>query len=326
MEKEDYANSYIITEDALRAFRALRFAARFGFQINESTLAAIPDTLIRVSGLSVERVRDELEKILLAPHVSNALNLLIKTNLANTSYRHRENGAYKQVPALPELLHLVGLEQNPKHHRFDAWDHTLAVVNEVPKDLALRWAALLHDIAKGLPGIRALNKHGELSDHGHDVAGIEMVPEILGRLKVSSAIIIRVAWLVRHHMTLPASNRKSVIKWIKRQAKNFRSKEVLADAVRQLLALRRADLLAGKVNPDLTEWAALVNVAEDVLASVPFYSSELAITGGQVAKVLGTGPQVGKFLSNLLERVQGGQLVNSADALTSALQARANRG
>ncbi len=312
-------------EDALRPYRAVRFAARYGFRVDEDTQGAIPDMLHRVSGLSVERVRDELEKTLLAPHAAEGLALLVQSGLADTTCCHRENGISRQVNVLPELQHLVGLPQNPRYHRFDAWEHTLAVVAGVPGELSLRWAALLHDVAKGLPSVRCQNQRGELADHGHDRIGAEMTADILARLKVPPAVAARVVWLVRHHMTFPAPNRKAIVKWLRRFARDFRSQEALADAVNQLLALRQADLLAGKESPDLAELEELVRVVRDVLATVPFYTANLAISGGQVARELSAGPQVGQFLASLLERVQAGQLENSAEILASALNKKVKR-
>ncbi len=312
-------------EDGLRTFRAVRFAARFGFNIERKTLAAIPNALDRVSGLSVERVRDELEKILCSSYPKTGLDLLAKSGLVNAVCRHCVNGTDKTVSILPEIVHLVGLSQNPRHHQHDAWGHTTKVVSGVPADLALRWAALLHDIAKGLPGVRCLNKRGELADHGHDVAGAEIATDILGRLKVHPDIASRAVWLVRNHMTFPATDRKAVIKWLRRLAKGFNDKNTLVKAVRQLLLLRRADLMAGKVCPDLKHLDKLVALIKDIILNVPFYRADLAIKGHQVVNALGAGPIVGKFLDDLIQRVQSGSLSNNTGALTGALTRKQKR-
>ena len=140
-------------EDALRSFRAVRFAAQLGFDIEDRTLAAIKTCRDRIAGLSVERVRDELIKILISTHVSKGLGTLVDTGLAGCICRCTENGVNREVGILPEILHLVDLPQSPRYHTLDGFRHTLAVVQNTP-DITLRTAALLHDIAKGLPGIR----------------------------------------------------------------------------------------------------------------------------------------------------------------------------
>ena len=140
-------------EDALRLFRACRFVAKLDFLPDKSLLEAMPKAFHRVSGLSLERVRNELDRLLLEPAVAKGLDVLVQSRLAECSCRVVENGAIKEVPILPELYHLVGLPQEKAFHEFDGWYHTLAVVSETEPDLTLRWGALLHDVAKGMPTI-----------------------------------------------------------------------------------------------------------------------------------------------------------------------------
>jgi len=313
------------SEDGLRPFRAIRFAAQLGFRIEENTFNAISKSLRRVRGLSVERVRDELERILLAPYAARGVDMLVRTGLASTSCCYRENGKEKQVGILPEVMHLVGLKQSPKYHTLDAWNHTLAVIDATPADLTVRWAALLHDVAKGLPGIRGLNKRGELSDHGHDRKGAEMAARILSRLKVYPQMARRVCWIVRNHMTLPEPDRKTIIKWLRRQSRRFRSQKELSQAVWQLFSLCKADIIGGMINPDFSMLNSLNRMVEEILKEVPFYESELAINGREVAEKLGSGPQVGSFLKSLLERVQAGELTNTEGDLKAALYKKVER-
>ena len=87
--------------------------------------------------------------------------LLLATGLAAGRCRVREHGTYREIDVLPELEHLAGLPQNQRFHCYNAWEHTLAAIDNSPPQLAIRWALLLHDVAKGLPGIRRLNKEGQ---------------------------------------------------------------------------------------------------------------------------------------------------------------------
>ncbi|NLO89797.1 MAG: HD domain-containing protein [Clostridia bacterium] len=312
-------------EDGLRPFRAVRFAAQLGFKIDEQTFDAIPKALHRVRGLSVERIRGELEKILLAPYASRGMDMLVETGLAGTRCLSRERGEEKQVDVLPELYHMVGLEQSRRYHTLDVWNHTLKVLDNVPSDLILRWAALLHDVAKGLPGIRGLNKRGEIGDPGHDKKGAEMAEEILTRLKVYPSVTTRVCWLVRYHMGLPNPDRKSLIKWLRKQSVNFRSQRELHTTFWQLLQLCRADVMGGMVNPDFSKLDELIKLSGEVLKNVPFYEKELAIRGREVAEALGQGPQVKKFLRDLLIRIQSGEFSNTEENLREALERKVRR-
>ena len=100
-------------------------------------------------GLSLERVRSELDRLMLEPAVAKGLDVLVQSRLAECSCRVVENGVAREVPILPELYHLVNLPQEKDFHEFDGWYHTLAVVSHTEPDLTLRWGALLHDVAKG---------------------------------------------------------------------------------------------------------------------------------------------------------------------------------
>lgn len=100
---------------------------------------------------------------------------------------------------MPELYHLVNLPQEKDFHEFDGWYHTLAVVSHTEPDLVLRWGALLHDVAKGMPAVRAVI-NGRLTDRGHDTLGAEMAETLLTRLGYPEAFVKRVAWIVKNHM------------------------------------------------------------------------------------------------------------------------------
>ena len=289
-------------EDGLRPFRAVRFAAELGFTIDNSTLHAISSSLSRVKGLSVERVAEEIRKILLSLYPGYGLELLATTGLAGCTCTVNTGGGKIRVGILEELLHLRGLEQNPRYHSLDAWQHTLAVVEGVPRDLVLRWAALLHDVGKGTAGVRKLNKRGEISDHGHARAGSIIARNILSRLRESRRISDRVVWLVDNHMSFPLPNRESVLKWLRKRTKNFTHRQELEKAVRQLFILWRADMSAGKVNPQFELLDALEKEFSDLLEKVPLYPADLAINGKEIAAVLGPGPQVRFCLNNLLKK------------------------
>lgn len=307
------------SEDGLRSFRAVRFAAQLGFKIEPATLSAIHQTLYRVQGLSVERVYGELEKILLASNPGYGLELLAETGLAGCSCTAHNDGQQVSVGILGDLLHLRGLDQNPMYHAFDAWRHTLAVVDAVPAEAVLRWAALFHDAGKGKERVRIRNKKGKWADHGHARVSAEIAREVLARFKAPRSTSHRIGWLVDNHMSLPQPEHRAVVKWLKKRAGDFSQCQELEQAVEQLLILCRADMRAGKINPDFRRLDSLEKLFAAVLREIPFYHADLAIGGREVADRLGSGPQVGKFLDTLLEKVQNGELVNNPDKLKKSL-------
>ena len=136
---------------------------------------------------------------MLEPAVAKGLDVLVQSRLAECSCRVVENGVAREVPILPELYHLVNLPQEKDFHEFDGWYHTLAVVSHTEPDLILRWGALLHDVAKGMPAVRAVI-NGRLTDRGHDTLGAEMTETLLTRLGYPKAFVRRVAWIVKNHM------------------------------------------------------------------------------------------------------------------------------
>ena len=178
-----------------------------------------------------------------------------------------------------------------------------------------------------MPGIRGLNKRGEISDHGHDKAGAKIAGDILARLRVATPVRKRVVWLVRNHM-IAFPHEKNAAKWLKKIAKHFSSQEQLSEAVLQLMALRRADVAAkgySSVSQVLQKLVGRQEALEKALETIPFYPEGLNISGGRVAAVLGEGPQVGKFMSDLLDRVIAGRIPNCEQNLFDALARRAKR-
>ncbi|MBR5486570.1 MAG: metal-dependent phosphohydrolase, partial [Phascolarctobacterium sp.] len=185
-------------EDALRMFRACRFVAQLGFtyEQEEDLLPAfgMKDTPYhlehnfkfpteRSAGLSLERVKKELDKMLMGKYAGKGLMLFLATDLASASCRVKENGTYTELPILPELEHLAGLHQHPRFHPYDTWEHTLTAIDNSPQDLEIRWSLLLHDVGKGLPDVRKMNKEGQPSDHGHEAKSAELTMEIMKRLR-----------------------------------------------------------------------------------------------------------------------------------------------
>lgn len=159
------------SDDPLRMMRAVRFASQLNFRIEENTLRALSEFAFRLPIISMERIMDEFNKIMLSPVPSKGISLL------------EETGLLKQF--FPELVALKGVEHvNGVGHK-DNFYHTLAVVDGVAlysEDLWLRWAALLHDIGK--PVTKKFSPAQGWTFYGHNHTGERMVPKIFARLKL----------------------------------------------------------------------------------------------------------------------------------------------
>ncbi len=159
------------SDDPLRMMRAMRFASQLGFSIYPSTLRAIREQKERIKIISQERITDELNKIILSPKPSVGFKLLYETGLLRLIF--------------PQMVDLAGAEfVDGKGHK-DNFYHTLQVLDNAADrstNLWLRWAAILHDIAK--PATKRFEEGHGWTFHGHEVVGGRMVPKIFNQLKL----------------------------------------------------------------------------------------------------------------------------------------------
>lgn len=314
-------------EDALRLFRACRFVAKLDFLPTEDLLEAMPKAFHRVPGLSLERVRSELDRLMLEPAVAKGLDVLVQSRLAECSCRAVENGVAREVPILPELYHLVNLPQEKDFHEFDGWYHTLAVVSHTEPDLILRWGALLHDVAKGMPAVRAVI-NGRLTDRGHDTLGAEMTETLLTRLGYPKAFVRRVAWIVKNHMRFHyfvQNGEANEKKWIRKEARSgeFRDSQIMRTAWEQLSKVCAADVLGcGKPYASTDGTLAFGECMADLSLEMPIHTKDLNYDE-RVIKL--AGKKVGEGLQYLLGQVQNGVIPNEPDALYDALDHKLRR-
>lgn len=286
-------------EDALRPLRAARFAATLELEVEPATRAALGAAVGRARLLAVERVRDELGKLLLAPRPSVGLELL------------REAGLLELW--MPELTRGYGVVQN-RWHAFDVYDHALHACDAAPASKPqVRWAALLHDLGK--PATR-VERDGEGTFYGHERVGAELADQLLARLRFPIADRERIVHLIREHMFdyRPEWSDAAVRRWLRR---------VGPGAVADLFDLRIADAL-GK-GPDSGFPGGLdafrTRVERELAARPALGIRDLAVDGGDVMRVLGIGPgpDVGRALDALLELVLERPESNTRERLLARL-------
>lgn len=334
------------SEDALRMLRACRFVAQLGFDYvqesgvlppfgEENTPYYMPRNFSfptgNCAGLSLERVRTELDKLLTSKYAGKGLMLLMATGLTDAKCRVKENGAYHEIDILPELHHLEGLPQNRRFHCYNAWEHTLKAVDNSPRDLTIRWAMLLHDLGKGMPGIRGTHPDGSPSDHGHEALSAVMAQDVMTRLRYPKDFAKRVVWLVSRHMRFAPmmfTKERTLTRWVRAEAAGgeFRTSKDLTEAFSQLKEVFLADMGATHAgnNPQLmAEGRELADAVIEIAHNkMPVHTADLAVNGADLAQIITDASETGIFLKYLLERVRSGNLPNERTELLEAAKHR----
>jgi tRNA nucleotidyltransferase (CCA-adding enzyme) len=269
-------------EDPLRMMRAIRFSQELRYSIDPETLMAIMSLSHAMSGVAVERIRDELVRVLVVTRPSAGFNLMRKTGLLQR--------------ILPELLEGYRKRQN-NFHRYTIYRHIMETVDAIEEDPVLRLSALFHDIAK--PRVRE-KIEGRWRFFSHADASAELARQIMVRLRFSNEWTSRVSILVAHHMF-------DYKKELSDRAIRRFMKRVGAEHIDDLIRLRKADDIAhgwGRDHGDrIEEFSKRIHAQMD--RSPPLTTSDLALNGHDVMRIMGipSGPRVGKILDKLLEAV-----------------------
>ena len=283
-------------EDALRILRGARFSARFRLTVDPATRAAMERLAPLMDNLARERVFEELCKLLLS---ATATDLLVFAPLL--------------TQVIPELSASVGFQQHSPHHAFDVFTHTAHVTEAVPKELGLRWAALLHDIGK--PACFTLDENGRGHFKGHAKVSAEIADVVLLRLKAPSALRQQVTDLIGLHMTKLEPDKKL----LRRRLGKLGQERLL-----ELLQLQEADMGSkGTGKPEeMDQFPVLRNLIEEVLAEAACFSiKDLAVNGWDLQQAgIPAGPDIGKCLSWLLGQVQDEVLPNDRAILLDTVK------
>ena len=282
-------------EDKLRMLRAVRFAARLGFSIEASTLAAIQASAEDIGQVSAERVRDELVRILIEGGGRRGLELLDEAGLLQA--------------ILPEVSTLKGVEQSPQHHpEGDVFTHTIVMLEGLARDCVptLAMGVLLHDIGKPATFQRAMDR---IRFNGHAEKGVEIAEGICERLRFSNAETEQIVALVANHMRFMHV----------RDMRVSRLKRFLrAPRFDEHLALHRLDCLSSHGRLDNYEFtkSKLEEFSEEELRPEPLVTGNDLIAAG-----FAPGPAFKQVLQLAEDAQLEGRATTKEEALAIAVEA-----
>lgn len=286
-------------EDALRMLRGIRFSSQLDFTIEENTLEAIKTNAHLIAYISAERIKEELDKILLASY-TNKFMLLHETRILKF--------------ILPEVDQCFTVEQNHPHHVDNVGIHTLKALEAVDKILTLRWTMLLHDIGK--PEHKTTDEKGINHFHGHVEKSVELAEKIMLRLRFDKKSMNHILKLIKWHDNRIKEDKQSV-------------KEVLyhigEEAFLDLLKVQAADAIAQ--NPAYYQGKEdklkkLYKIFEEIKAKNECFTlKDLAVNGQDLIKTgIKEGKQIGEILDYLLKTVIENPELNEKEILLSRIK------
>ncbi len=281
-------------EDYLRLLRAVRFCSRFRFKMDTEIISAIRELKEKISGLSSERIREELTSMLTGRNPAGAIELLQKLGLLKI--------------ILPEISRMKGVEQPEEYHpEGDVFVHTMLMLKHMAIPTSeLAWSILLHDVGK--PAARTIGEDGIAHFYGHEAIGANMAETILKRLKFSKKMTACIVHAVRDHMRFAHVDQMRQSTWKRLMA---------AEHFPMELELHRIDCISS--NGLLGNYALLLD-------RLPEFEAERnlpapLIAGADLIRIgLKPGPLFGNILKTIREMQLNGEIHTAKEALSTAKQ------
>ncbi len=280
------------SEDPLRILRAIRFGPATNWAIEPLTAEAIRSCGQLLGSVSVERIREELSKILLSPNPAAGIRAINHYGLL--------------VYTVPELEPTIGCEQN-KWHIHDVFEHTLAVIERTPPELLMRLAALFHDIGK--PHTISVGPDGERHFYHHEHVGTDICKSAMHRLKYSNDLIESTTMLVQYHMR-PLKCSDAAIRRLMRDLG-----PLLGDWRRFKWADKSPTMPQDEFDEEATDFDSKLNLElsrQDYEAR-----TKLSINGNDIISAFGLkpGPKLGNILNQLKELILDSPELNTRESL-----------
>lgn len=288
-------------EDALRMMRAIRFSCQLGFNLQQDVIDAICSLKDNIQYISIERIRDELCKILISDNPTDGIKHLVQSGLMEY--------------IIPELYETLNFNQHNIHHDKDVFNHIMTVVENIEPVLDLRLSALLHDIGK--PRCFTIGENGQGHFYSHHKISADMSREILRRLKFDNKTIDKVSLLVYEHMSrydkLRTPNTKKFIN------------RVGINNLESLFSLQIADIKgSAKEYQNFDNVLKLKEQCYKILnENQPLSTKDLKINGRDLMDIgFKQGKRIGETLIYLLEEVIENPELNDKDVLINIAKRR----